>query len=214
MPPSEVQRQNFKQNYGIDLTDAELQALNKEITKKTAGPAIFIIIPAVVLLFIVVGLVTDQLPMDVYTFVPLGVVFCMVASGADSLKKTTTRIEREFASKIKSQRGIGQPSAQLGSIPSGSTVYSPSTPSPTVQGAGSIKICGYCGQKNPFNSKFCNNCANQFPVQAIPSQQAPPVAEKIIMKEVVREIVKIRCSHCGTLVENTFSECPVCGARL
>jgi len=31
-------------------------------------------------------------------------------------------------------------------------------------------------------------------------------------KETIKEIVKIPCSYCGTLVENTASKCPSCGA--
>ncbi len=211
MPASESQRDNFKRNHGIDLTDSELQELNKEITKKTTGPGICILVAVVVLLFIVIGMVTDELSMDVYTFVPFGIILCIIVSSADSLKKTTTRIEREFASRIKASRGIPMTSAQPANVPAGSAFYSTSLPPQAVQVGGGMKVCSMCGAQNPFTSRFCNNCASQFPA---PAQSPAPVAEKIIMKEVVREIVKIRCSHCGTLVENTLSECHVCGARL
>jgi predicted RNA-binding Zn-ribbon protein involved in translation (DUF1610 family) len=32
------------------------------------------------------------------------------------------------------------------------------------------------------------------------------------VKEVVREIVKVKCPHCGMLVESTLSKCPNCGS--
>ena len=38
---------------------------------------------------------------------------------------------------------------------------------------------------------------------------APPVVQQVIQKEVV---VKIRCSYCGTLYDETLDKCPTCGA--
>jgi hypothetical protein len=38
--------------------------------------------------------------------------------------------------------------------------------------------------------------------------------DTVIVKEVVKEIVKIRCKFCGTLVENTVSICPNCGGAM
>ncbi|NMC04891.1 MAG: hypothetical protein GYA24_06755 [Candidatus Lokiarchaeota archaeon] len=41
--------------------------------------------------------------------------------------------------------------------------------------------------------------------------------EKVITTEkevIIKEIVKIKCRHCGYLVENTMSECPICGANM
>jgi len=32
------------------------------------------------------------------------------------------------------------------------------------------------------------------------------------VKEVVREVVKVKCPHCGMLVESTLSKCPNCGS--
>lgn len=39
---------------------------------------------------------------------------------------------------------------------------------------------------------------------------APPVVREVIQKEVV---VKIRCSYCGTLYDETLDKCPNCGGR-
>ncbi len=41
----------------------------------------------------------------------------------------------------------------------------------------------------------------KFNVQAVP-------------KEIIKEIVKVPCKYCGTLVENTAQKCPSCGAPL
>jgi hypothetical protein len=32
-------------------------------------------------------------------------------------------------------------------------------------------------------------------------------------KEIIREIVKIRCSYCGNLYDETLDKCPHCGAK-
>ena len=34
----------------------------------------------------------------------------------------------------------------------------------------------------------------------------------VYQKETIKEVVKIPCSYCGTLVENTATKCPSCGA--
>lgn len=54
-------------------------------------------------------------------------------------------------------------------------------------------------------------------IQAQAAQASAPVTqvEKIIHeKETIREIVKIPCAYCGTLVEITASRCQNCGAPL
>ncbi len=58
------------------------------------------------------------------------------------------------------------------------------------------------------------------PAAAVQAQAAPAPApgvqiEKIIHeKETIREIVKVPCGYCGTLVEITATKCPSCGAPL
>jgi len=32
-------------------------------------------------------------------------------------------------------------------------------------------------------------------------------------REIIREIVKIRCSYCGNLYEETLDKCPHCGGK-
>lgn len=50
------------------------------------------------------------------------------------------------------------------------------------------------------------------PVQQV--QGPGPVQTQTIIKEVVREIIKIPCQYCGTLVENTVSICPECKGKV
>jgi len=42
-----------------------------------------------------------------------------------------------------------------------------------------------------------------------------PTPQPVIIKEreVIREIVKVKCSHCGNLYDQTLDRCPHCGGR-
>lgn len=42
--------------------------------------------------------------------------------------------------------------------------------------------------------------------------QTPVTREIYKEREIIREIVKIRCRHCGTLFEEKLDHCPHCGA--
>ncbi len=43
---------------------------------------------------------------------------------------------------------------------------------------------------------------------ARPSGDSSPV----VLREVVREVVKVRCSYCGNLMDASAARCPMCGA--
>ena len=50
-----------------------------------------------------------------------------------------------------------------------------------------------------------------------PAKPAPQVAQPVTRevykeREIIREIVKIRCRNCGTLFEEKLNRCPHCGA--
>jgi hypothetical protein len=49
-------------------------------------------------------------------------------------------------------------------------------------------------------------------VGASPAKQVTPqVPQSVVVREVVT--VKIRCSYCGTLYDETLDRCPNCGAK-
>jgi hypothetical protein len=49
-------------------------------------------------------------------------------------------------------------------------------------------------------------------VGASSAKQVPPqVPQSVVVREVVT--VKIRCSYCGTLFDETLDKCPNCGAK-
>ena len=41
-----------------------------------------------------------------------------------------------------------------------------------------------------------------------------PSTEQVVIKETVKEVVKMPCRYCGTLVPVESQKCPECGARL
>ena len=47
---------------------------------------------------------------------------------------------------------------------------------------------------------------------ARPRLAAVPESTPVVVQQIVREVVKIRCSYCGTLMDVTSPNCPACGA--
>ena len=66
--------------------------------------------------------------------------------------------------------------------------------------------------KNALNddSLMVRNAA----ANAITTMHLPISSQSIIQKEIIKEIVKIPCKYCSTLIENTSTYCPSCGAPL
>jgi flagellar basal body-associated protein FliL len=45
-------------------------------------------------------------------------------------------------------------------------------------------------------------------IQDQTSSEAQPIVKE---KEIIREVVKIRCSYCGNLYDENLDKCPYCG---
>jgi len=43
-----------------------------------------------------------------------------------------------------------------------------------------------------------------------PTSENPPIIKE---KEIIREIVKIRCPYCGNLYDEKLDKCPHCGGK-
>jgi hypothetical protein len=43
--------------------------------------------------------------------------------------------------------------------------------------------------------------------------EVPQNPQVIREKEIIREVIKIRCSYCGTLYDENLAKCPNCGAQ-
>jgi len=46
------------------------------------------------------------------------------------------------------------------------------------------------------------------------TQQPPQLAREVVIKEVIHEVVKVKCQFCGTLVDHLASTCPNCSGVL
>lgn len=47
-------------------------------------------------------------------------------------------------------------------------------------------------------------------IQDQTSSEAQPLVRE---KEIIREVIKIRCSYCGSLYDENLDKCPYCGAK-
>jgi hypothetical protein len=65
-----------------------------------------------------------------------------------------------------------------------------------------------------LNSKSKSRTPHQPAVVEATVTPQQPVQVVYKEKETIREIVKVRCEYCGTLVDITGSRCPSCGAPL
>jgi rRNA maturation endonuclease Nob1 len=80
-------------------------------------------------------------------------------------------------------------------------------------------FCPYCGEpifgenlQRQRQQQLQPAAATQPTVQIIQPAQSPQVKEVYRERETVREIVKIRCSHCRTTFDEKLDRCPHCGA--
>lgn len=76
-----------------------------------------------------------------------------------------------------------------------------------VQAAASSALSGFGGGEAPADVAF----SNTFPMDFV-----PPTADggTVIEREIVREVVKVPCKYCGSLVDLAKGTCPNCGAPL
>ncbi len=68
------------------------------------------------------------------------------------------------------------------------------------------------------NARYvCSECftpIEQTREQAARPSRKGPDSVQVVEKIIVKEIVKVRCKHCGMLVKNTSSSCPNCAATM
>jgi ribosomal protein L40E len=92
-----------------------------------------------------------------------------------------------------------------------------------------LTICSKCGATNADGAAFCNKCGTQIQsAQNMPivnnyyywrlrrrdrrrlGQGAAPLV--FAEKEVIKEVVLVPCTYCGSLMPQTSTVCPHCGA--
>ncbi|MGA3290675.1 MAG: zinc ribbon domain-containing protein [Candidatus Bathyarchaeia archaeon] len=93
-----------------------------------------------------------------------------------------------------------------------------------------MTICSKCGAQNTDGAAFCNKCGMQLQSARTVvnnyyygrlrrrdrrrlSQGGQGVAPAVFAeKEVIKEVVLVPCSYCGSLMPQTSIVCPHCGA--
>jgi len=55
--------------------------------------------------------------------------------------------------------------------------------------------------------------SHELEIQVVQPTAQPVIAGQPIVKEVVREVVKIPCRYCATLFDQLETTCPTCGAK-
>ena len=73
-----------------------------------------------------------------------------------------------------------------------------------------MRICDKCGALLDDTDTFCENCGKPVDIEVEDSAEHPIIIEK--EREVIREIVKVKCGYCGKLRDQSDTKCPHCGA--
>ena len=146
-------KSKIKKEYGITLTDDDYAEYKKKANKAIRSSLIGVLIGVAILLFIVVGILLNELPFNEMTFLPLGVVLCMIITSGNSLTKKTNQAEQDFIEHLKTKYGSTTPN-----IPISSTPYQNSKPNVSKSVPSQPKLaenCPICHQLIPVNSNPC-----------------------------------------------------------
>lgn len=78
-----------------------------------------------------------------------------------------------------------------------------------IVGLAVVIVVGYIGIKI-YNATQTNDKQVTAPPTPTPSTPEPTIIKE---KEIIKEIVMIQCEYCRTLMPQTATSCPVCGAK-
>ncbi len=150
----------IKDENGITITDNDYAVYKKMVNKSIRSSLIGVLIGVAILLFIVVGLLLNELPFNEMTFLPLGVVACMIITSGNSLTKKMNQSEQEFVAHIKTKYGSTTPN-----IPISTTPIHNSRPIASQSVSNQPKLaenCPICHQLIPVKSNPCPKCGSKL----------------------------------------------------
>jgi len=153
-------KSKIKDEYGITLTDNDYTEYKRMVNKSIRSSLIGVLIGVAILLFIVVGILLNELPFNEMTFLPLGIVACMIITGANSLTKKTNESEQEFITHIKTKYRSTTPN-----IPILTTPIHNSRPIASQSVSNQPKLaenCPICHQLIPVKSNPCPKCGSKL----------------------------------------------------
>ncbi len=153
-------KSKIKNEYGITLTDNDYAEYKKIVNKSIRSSLIGVLIGVAILLFIVVGLLLEELPFNEMTFLPLGIVACMIITGANSLTKKTNQAEQDFIESLKTKNGFTTPNIPI------STAHNQNSKPIALQSVSNqpkpAENCPICHQLIPVNSNPCPKCGSKL----------------------------------------------------
>jgi len=159
----DIFKEKVKNEHGITLTDED-RAEYKKIVKAPTPEVIGLIAGAIIILFIVAGLLLNELPFDQYTFIPLVVIACLTITSGNSLTKKMKQSELKYIEHIKIKNAPTTPN-----IPRSNAIEPNQNLKPAItiseQPPSQPKAaadCPVCHQLIPINSNPCPKCGSKL----------------------------------------------------
>lgn len=153
-------KSKIKNEYGITLTDDDYAKYKKMVNKSIRSNLIGLLIGVIILLFIVAGLLLDELTFDATTIIPLGIVFVLIMTNANSITKKTNQSEQDFIESLNTKYGF-----TTSKIPISTTPNQNSRPNASQSVSNQPKPaenCPICHQLIPVNSNPCPKCGSKL----------------------------------------------------
>lgn len=73
------------------------------------------------------------------------------------------------------------------------------------------RVCSNCGANVPITAKFCTSCGTEYKGSQNAVQSIQVEREAQVLRPVFPDNI---CFYCGTVTEESASECPVCHSKL
>ena len=153
-------KSKIKNDYGITITDEDYAVYKKMVNKSVRSGIIGLLIGVAILLFIVAGILLNELPFNEMTFIPLGIVAVMIITGGNSITKKTNQAELDFIEHMKTKSGFTPTNIPISTTP-------PQNSRPTASQSVSnrpkpAENCPMCHQLIPVNSNPCPKCGSKL----------------------------------------------------
>ena len=153
-------KSKIKDEYGITITDNDYDEYKKMVNKSIRSSLIGVLIGVAILLFIVVGLLLNELPFNEMTFLPLGVVLCIIITSGNSLTKKMNQSEQEFIAHLKTKYGSTTPNIPISITPNHNS--RPIASQSVLNQPKLAENCPICHQLIPVHSNPCPKCGSKL----------------------------------------------------
>ena len=153
-------KSKIKNEYGITLTDDGYAEYKKMVNKSIRSNLIGLLIGVIILLFIVAGILLNELPFNEMTFIPLGIVFVLIITNGNAITKKTNQSEQDFIEYIKTKYGFTTPNIPISTTPNQNS--RPNASQSVSNQPKPAENCPICHQLIPVNSNPCPKCGSKL----------------------------------------------------